>query len=341
LTNTSTTATTLDLGKLRGMQRIVAPNGMINACALDVLDYLVNLLNSRGRPSDHAAISGIKRDLITALAPHASAVLLDAQYGLQSVAAGALPASTGLIVTIEDEDYDTVSPTAGRRTIFRDGWSVEQIKLAGADVAKLLWFYRPDRDEETAEHQRNVLAQVAAECDAVSIPLVVEPIWYPYPDEDATTPEWRNRRIDGIVESALKSAELGADLVKAEFPGYLDSPAGVATATAACEEIGQELSVPWITLSGGVPFATFAEQVAVSCRAGASGFLAGRAVWQDTVDATTPIELATALDRAAQKVDELCAITAAEGRPATPWLPFDEVVEEMPGTWYLDWHNNA
>lgn len=331
----------VDLGKMRGLQRVVSPEGMINACALDVLDYLVQLLDARGLPSAHSDVVALKRDLVQALAPHASAVLLDAQYGLQAVASGALPGSTGLIVTIEDEDYATVSPPQGRRTVFREGWSVRQIKMAGGDVAKLLWFYRPDRDPATAEHQRTVLAQVAAECARQSIALVVEPIWYPFPDEDPQEKSWKDARIDGIVHSVLESADLGADFVKAEFPGSLDSPASTKIATAACEQIGRELRVPWITLSGGVPFETFKEQVAVSCRAGASGYLGGRAVWQETLDATTPGQRALAFERAAQKVQELNAITAVEGRPFRPAVPAHEVVERFPATWYLDWHNDA
>lgn len=336
-----TTQNTIDLGKLRSLQRIVSPGGMINACALDALDYLVNLLRELGRPSAHADIVAVKRDLVATLAPHASAILLDAQYGLQAVAAGALPGSTGLIVTIEDEDYDTVSPTAGRQTVFRDSWSVRKIKMAGADVAKLLWFYRPDRDQDTAEHQREVLRSISEECVQQSIPLVVEPIWYPYPDEDAADPAWRDARVRGIVDSVLEAAELGADFVKAEFPGSLDGRAASATAVAACDEIGRNLTVPWVTLSGGVPFETFKEQVSVSCRAGASGFLAGRAVWQETVYATTPDDYTRALDRAGEKVEELNAITAAEGKPFHPRLSLEDAVEHFPATWYTEWQTTA
>lgn len=337
---TTTCLQTRDLGKLRGLQRVVSAEGMINACALDVLDYLVNLLNQRGRPSGHRDIVEMKRALVSTLAPHASAILMDAQYGIQSVASGALPGTTGLILTIEDEDYDTVSPATGRRTIFRKGWSVNQIKMAGADVAKLLWFYRPDRSRETAEHQNDVLRRVAKECAESSIALVVEPIWYPFPDEDQTDESWKRARADGIVRSVLKAAELGADFVKAEFPGYLDTVESTARATAACEEIAKDLKVPWITLSGGVPFERFKEQVAISCRAGASGYLGGRAVWQETLDASNADEQHAALDRAAEKVEELNAITRAEGTPFRPYLPVDVAVEQFPATWYLNWHNS-
>lgn len=335
----SSTNSSTDLGKLRGLQRIVSPEGHINACALDVLDYLVQLLDARGLPSSHRDIVALKRDLVTTLSPLASAVLLDAQYGLQSVASGALPGTTGLIVTIEDEDYATTSPADGRRTVFREGWTVHKIKMAGADVAKLLWFYRPDQNEATATHQREILKAVAEECSRESIALVVEPIWYPYPGEDSQDAEWQDRRVDGVVQSVFEAAALGADFVKAEFPGSLDTAASTKRATEACEQIGRDLKVPWITLSGGVPFERFKEQVGVSCRAGASGYLGGRAVWQETLDATNSYEHQKALERAAEKVMELNEITTADGRPFFPAIPADEVADVFPATWYLDWSN--
>ena len=89
-----------------------------------------------------------------------------------------------------------------------------------------------------------------------------------------------------------------------------------------------------------MPFERFKEQVAVSCRAGASGYLGGRAVWQETVDAETPEEHRVALERAAEKVEELNAITRVEGRPFRPWLDFETAVSTFPATWYSDWHSD-
>lgn len=329
---------TADLGKLRGLQRIVSPQGMINACALDALVYLVNLLEEQHRPATHADVVAVKHSLVATLTEHASAVLLDAQYGLQSVAAGALPGDAGLMVTIEDEDYDTVSPAGGRRTVFRENWSVRQIKLTGADAAKLLWFHRSDRNPETAAHQRSILSRVVEECASYSLPLVVEPIWYPLPDEDPTSDAWRARRVPGIVESVLEAAALGADVLKAEFPGHLDQPGGEDAAAAACEEISRHIDVPWVTLSGGVPFEVFKQQVRISCQAGASGYLAGRAVWQDTVYAKPGEEL-LALRQAAQKVAELNQIALAYGTPFRPALPLAEATERYHASWYESWHN--
>ena len=54
---------------------------------------------------------------------------------------------------------------------------------------------------------------------------------------------------------------------------------GEAAWVEACRELDAASVVPWVVLSGGVDDATFERQVAVACRAGASGVLVGRSVW--------------------------------------------------------------
>ena len=49
--------------------------------------------------------------------------------------------------SIEDKDYR--HPDGPRRTRLRANWSAARIKRAGADVCKLLWFYRPDAIESS------------------------------------------------------------------------------------------------------------------------------------------------------------------------------------------------
>jgi tagatose 1,6-diphosphate aldolase len=270
------------------------------------------------------------------LSPSVSAWLLDARYGLQAVATGALPGSVGLMSAIEDEDYSI--PEGPRRTRYREGWSLRQIKLAGADVAKLLWFYRPDGDPATAEHQRYVVRSLAAECARLSLPLVVEPIWYPLPGEDPASPRWRAARIDGILASAFQANSLGVDMLKVEFPGYVDSQQGRDGAAAACKELDAGISVPWVILSAGVGYAEFKTQLEIACRAGASGYLAGRSVWRDAASTHDPAARDAAVAQARSRLDELNAITRANGRPYRPARSLPEVIETMPDGWFTTWH---
>jgi tagatose 1,6-diphosphate aldolase len=331
----SGTPPTADIGKIRGLQRIVSEHGTINACALDVLDLLVGMLDGLGRPSAYGDVVRTKYELIAALSGDASAILTDAQYGLPAVAAGALDRSSGLIVTIEDEDHNVESPIAGRRTVFREGWSVARLRRSGADAAKLLWFYRPDRNPATADHQRRILREVSELCAREGLPLVVEPIWYPLPDEDSGDASWKSARVEGIVRSAVDADMWGADVIKAEFPGYLDDEGGAQAAEAACALITSRVHVPWVVLSGGVTFDVFKEQLRIACGAGASGYLAGRALWRDVVEAPRGHDHEAAVRTAIERVRELNAITREHARPYAPALSVDMAIESIPERWYL------
>jgi tagatose-1,6-bisphosphate aldolase len=332
----STAAVPRDLGKVRGLQRVTSAAGFFEICALDHLSDFAELLGPDPSVISYADVVTAKDALVRALSPSVSAWLLDARYGLQAVATGALPGSVGLMSAIEDEDYSI--PEGPRRTRYRDGWSLRQIKLAGADVAKLLWFYRPDGDPATAEHQRYVVRSLADECARLSLPLVVEPIWYPLPGEDPESPGWKAARVDGILASAFEANSLGVDMLKVEFPGYVGSRPGRDNAAAACKELDAGIGVPWVILSAGVGYAEFVTQVEIACRAGASGYLAGRSIWRDAVSTHDPAAREAAVAEARSRLDQLNAITRANGRPYVAAHGLPEVIEAMPDGWFKTWH---
>jgi tagatose 1,6-diphosphate aldolase len=332
----SSSAVPQDIGKIRGLQRVTSDAGFFEICALDHLSDFAELLAADPSTVTFGDVVTAKDGLVRALSPSISAFLLDARYGLHAVVSGALPGRTGLMSTIEDEDYSI--PDGPRRTRYRAGWSLRQIKLAGADVAKLLWFYRPDGDAQTAEHQRYVVRSLADECARLSLPLVVEPIWYPLPGEDPASDEWRSARVDGILASALAANALGVDMLKVEFPGYVDSQAGRANAAAACKELDAGVSVPWVILSAGVGYEDFKNQVELACKAGASGYLAGRSIWRDAVSTRDPGARASAIAGARARLEELNIITRANGRPYIAARALTDVIDTMPDGWFAEWH---
>lgn len=332
----SATTSALDPGKIRGLQRVTSEAGFFEICALDHLSDFAELLAPDPSSVTFADIVTAKDDLVKALSPSVSAFLLDARYGLHTVATGSLPGSVGLMSTIEDEDYSL--PDGPRRTRYREGWSLQQIKLVGADVAKLLWFYRPDVDPATAEHQRYVVHSLVDRCAELSLPLVVEPIWYPVRGEDPASESWKAARVDGIVASAVEANALGVDMLKVEFPGYVDTEAGRDRSATACKELDAAVDVPWVILSAGVGYDDFKVQVEIACRAGASGYLAGRSIWRDAVSLHEPAARAAAIDAARSRLDELNAVTRANGRPFKPAHSLDEVIDAMPDDWFRTWH---
>ncbi|MDR3536874.1 MAG: tagatose 1,6-diphosphate aldolase, partial [Acetobacteraceae bacterium] len=255
-----------DPGKMRGFQRISTADGYFAILAFDhLLSFKDLLADDRSKVSYRQAVEA-KLELVSNIAPVASAFLLEVQFSLaQVVASRVLPGSVGLICSIEGEGFDVVD--GERQTRMRSDWSVHKIKLLGCDMVKLLWYYRPEA--KVAESQRKVVSDLAAACSQESIPLVVEPIWYALPGENAKTSEWAVRRVEGILESARAAADLGADMLKVEFPGDVSTPEGRHAAAAACRRLDDSLTQPWVILSAGVGYDDFHEQVAIACSAGA------------------------------------------------------------------------
>jgi tagatose 1,6-diphosphate aldolase len=332
-----TTVSSLDPGKVRSLQRVTSADGFFEICALDHLSDFAELLGADPAKVTFADVVLAKDAIIRAVSPSVSAVLLDPLYAIGHLGvSGTVPRDVGLIAPLEDEDY--AIPEGPRRTRLRDGWSMTQIKAAGADVAKLLWFYRPDADAETAEHQRELVRDLVRQSADLSIPLVVEPIWYPLPGEDPESDEWKATRVAGIIASAVEADGLGVDMLKVEFPGYLDTEQGVADARRACAELDEAVTVPWVILSAGVGFEDFVTQVQLACEAGASGYLAGRSVWRDAVTTPDPGARAKAVEDTLSRIDRLNEVTRKYGRPYRPGVALDEALERQPEDWFTRWH---
>jgi tagatose-1,6-bisphosphate aldolase len=324
----------IDPGKLRSFQRVTSSDGYFLICALDHLSDFQELLDSDLSRVTYQQTGEAKNEIIRTLADQCSAFLLDARFGLaQAIASRALPGSVGLMASVEDEDYKPA--TATRTTRFRENWGTRQMKMLGVDVCKLLWFFRPD--SSVADHQRDVVRRLVEECSALSLPLVVEPIWYPLEGEDPKSEAWRERRVEGIIESAREANALGTDMLKVEFPGYVDSDAGKAKALAACQQLDASIKVPWVILSAGVGYDSFKTQVEIACNAGASGFLAGRSIWRDAASTKDPeLREKAGLD-AADRLAELANITRACGKPFSPQLEGEELTRAFPEFWYEKW----
>ena len=95
------------VGKIRAMQQIANPDGILTMCAMDHRGSLRSMINeeSPGEVS-YAEMVERKLELCSSLAEHASAVLLDPIFGAaQCISHGFLPRSTGLLVSIEASGY--------------------------------------------------------------------------------------------------------------------------------------------------------------------------------------------------------------------------------------------
>ena len=269
----------LSIGKIRGLQQLANEQGILTMAALDHRGSLKKMLQEKHPGNvDYQSMVDFKLDLCRVLAPNASAILLDPVYGAgQAIAAGALPKSTGLLVSLEETGYSG-QPEA-RITDLLPNWNVRKIKKMGATAAKLLLYYRPDVD--VAKRQLNIVEGLAADCVEEDMPFVVEPMSYRRAGEESHPEDFAAIKPRLVVETARQVTSLAIDVLKAEFPADLQYEKNTNRLSDLCNQLNEASQVPWVLLSAGVNFDLFCQEVEVACRAGASGFLAGRALWQE------------------------------------------------------------
>lgn len=296
------------IGKYRALQKASTPDGFFTILAIDHQDALRRAL----RPQEPEFVSDadlvdFKQQVVSGLIEAVSGVLLDPLYGaFQAIAAGTL-ASKGLLLELEKADYQ-MNPMPLDVEI-DPGWSVAKIRQMNADGVKLFFYYNP-ASREHASRQEAVVRAVAAECARLEIPLYAEPIIF----QDAAS---ASADMLPVVEAARQIGKLDVDVLKLEFPVDVQKESDPAVWMKACEAITASVTVPWVLLSGGVSFEVFARQLEIACKAGASGFIVGRALWGDATRISDPEERRIWLRQVGRRRLELLgAITSAYG---TPW----------------------
>jgi tagatose 1,6-diphosphate aldolase len=305
----------LSIGKIRGLQQISTAGGHFIMCAMDHRSGLITMLkDAQHEVPGYGEIVQLKLDMCSTMGEFSSGILLDPEYGAaQCIAGNALSGRTGLLVAIEATGYQK-DPT-GRLTTLLDDWNVEKIKRMGASAVKILVYYRPDI-KKLAAQQLKIIAGVAADCNKYDIPLLVEPKTYRVEGEVMDSSEFARRMPEMVIETARQITELPVDVLKAEFPADVKYEKDAAKLAGYCKGLDAASRIPWVILSAGVDYETFKEQVAIACRAGASGFLGGRAVWQEALEISERAErLKFFRDVAGSRLQELSSITAENGKP--------------------------
>jgi tagatose-1,6-bisphosphate aldolase len=252
-----------------------------------------------------------KTDVARALTPLASGILFDPTYGVPAVTGNdALASTCGLLVASEPAERGKlgVEPITHRDPELDSQWVLDQ----GGDANKFFAQLRVDRpapaagEPDLVELGLSAVREVVADCAAVGIPSVIENLVYPQDGEDFTG----SVREDAVIEAARALNETGADLLKLEYPG---SP-------EACRRLAAVLDRPWAVLSAGVPFEDFTEVLKVAFdEGGASGFIAGRSVWRESLPLEGAARQAFLSDVARPRLEKLLSV--ATGR-ARPWTEF-------------------
>ncbi len=307
----------ISIGKLRGLQQISDETGRFTMIAMDQRGSLQKMLHpDNPKAATYAEMEAVKLGVTEALAPFASGYLLDPEYGVgPAINRFVLPGRTGLLVSLETSGYEKKGNW--RLTTLVDGWNAEKVKRLGASAAKLLIFFNPDAPRDVVDHQVKIVRSVADECRRLDLAFVCEPMSYPI---DESADEFAYHKADTIVRTAEVLTPLGLDVLKAEFPGDPKATPDPDELRRNCERLSRTTKVPWVVLSAGVDFDVFRGLVELACRGGASGFLAGRAIWKDAFQEKT-FERQMEYVRT-QGVKNFQALADLAHKYARPWWEF-------------------
>jgi tagatose 1,6-diphosphate aldolase len=267
------------VGKIRGLQQIADVRGIFAMCAMDHRGSMREMIDPKAPEQVSAeALAERKLELAEILGPVSTAVLLDPIFGAaQAIISGVLPGRTGLIVSLEESGYERGSE--GRLTTLIKDWSVERARRMGASAVKVLLYYRPDL--ASSQRQREIVAQVSADCIRWELPFVLEPLIYQATERERDPAILAARRQDLVITSARELTALSVDVLKAQFPVDTRFEQDTGRMQDACRQLDAASRVPWVLLSAGVSYDEFTRQVIFALQAGASGFLGGRAVWEE------------------------------------------------------------
>jgi tagatose-1,6-bisphosphate aldolase len=262
-----------------------------------------------GIDASDADLRQSKTDVARALTPLASGILFDPTYGVPAVTGNdALAPSCGLLVASEPAERGKfgVEPITHRDPGLDAEWVLEQ----GGDANKFFAQLRVDRPAAKAGEPDLValglaaVREVVADCASAGIPSVIENLVYPQDGEDFTG----SVREDAIIEAARALNDVGGDLLKLEYPG---SP-------AACRRLAAVLDRPWAVLSAGVPFEDFTQVMRIAFdEGGASGFIAGRSVWRESLALSGPERTTFLTEVARPRLETLLSVAAGRARPWT------------------------
>ena len=285
--------TRLTPGKLAGLQAISNQNGVIAALALDQRGILRNAIAKAKQVEDVDASAVVEfKELVTSvLTMHASAILLDPEYGLP---AAKHRNAAGLLLAYERSCYDAAPP---RLPVLYDLWSVRRVKEAGADCVKILLHYTPLDQPEINDLKCAWIERIGDECRANDIPFVLELLGYDLQGREKSL-EYAKIKPEIVARSIEEFSKdrYGVDLLKIEVPVQMGFVAGArffrgeqaytqAEAQRHFLATSAATDKPFVYLSAGVSNAEFIYtlEFAAECGSRFNGVLCGRATWQDGI----------------------------------------------------------
>lgn len=203
-----------------------------------------------------AEVIEIKSMIIYALEDQFSGVLIDPDWGLPGY-----DKKKSFLLCMEKSGY---TDSKGER-LTELKYPAKQIKDWGASGAKLLVYFNPEG--ESCEAQIETAKRALADAHQNDLPFFLEIVTYGNEELGKSRSEWVLRSLESFIKASVIP-----DVWKLEYPGDAES----------CQKItGMVGEVPWILLTRGDSFEVFRKELIDAVQAGAVGFLAGRALWQE------------------------------------------------------------
>jgi tagatose 1,6-diphosphate aldolase len=281
-------------GKLAGLKKVSNDRGVIAAAAMDQRGSLQkSLAKEKGAEVTDAMMEEFKSLVTEVLTPHASAILLDPEWGLPASKRRAKNA--GLLLAYEKTGYDKTGP--GRLPDLLDLWSARRLKEAGADCVKILLYYTPFDPKKINDHKHAWVERIGDECRANDIPFFLEFVGYEE-GADEKGLEYAMKKPQIVAESMREFSKdrYGVDVLKVEVPVNMKFVEGTKCFAGtkaynkkeAIDLFHKAASVatkPFIYLSAGVSNAEFRETLELAGESGVkfNGVLCGRATWKDGI----------------------------------------------------------
>ena len=281
-------------GKLAGLKKVSTDRGIIAAAAMDQRGSLQkSLAKEKGSEVSDAMMEEFKILVTEVLTPHASAILLDPEWGLPASKRRAKNA--GLLLAYEKTGYDKTGP--GRLGDLLDHWSARRLKEAGADCVKILLYYTPFDPKDVNDKKHAWVERIGDECRANDIPYFLEFVGYEE-GADEKGLEYAKKKPQIVTESMREFSKdrYGVDVLKVEVPvnmKFVEGTKSFAGQKAYTKKEAMDLfrkaasvsTKPFIYLSAGVSNSEFTEALELAAESGVkfNGVLCGRATWQNAI----------------------------------------------------------
>ena len=291
---------TMTKGKYENLMKLCNAKGVIAAAAMDQRGSLQKSI-AKVKGVDPKEITDtqmveFKTAVTKILTPHATAILLDPEFGLG--AAKQRAKGVGLLLAYESSGYENVKP--GRMPLLMTDWNVKKLKEAGANAIKILFYYNPFERTEINEAKKTWVEKIGAECVQSDIPFFLEFVGYDVTGGDGKNFEYAKQKPEIVMQSMEEFSKdrYHVDVLKVEVPVNMQFVEGTQSfkkenrvaynkkeALQWYRDAAAVTNKPFIYLSAGVSDEEFRESLELATEAGVkwNGVLCGRATWKDGI----------------------------------------------------------